>query len=415
MFKFTGQLGRFSTFGIYVGLFLAILGAKLILVDRFGTDVPFFDQWPAEGEIIFQPYFNGTLRLADFFAQHNEHRIFFTRALALGLLIFGGQWDARVQCIVNACIHSALLTAFYAFWHKRLAQSLRIALLILISLLTCLPLVWENTLCGFQSQFYLLIGFSLSAIWLLLNASPFSARWTLGVLSGLSAVVTMGSGFLCALPIALLLGVRMLKDKISCKRLIPSIAAAISIRGVGLLLRTAVPWHEPLHAKTISDFYNYFAHCLSWPLATERWPAFLFSLPWLTLAAGFFATFRRSSWNTDVEFVISGGIWVLLQTAAVTYARGAGSGFPANRYGDIFIVGLLFNFLAICLLFNQWRSLLRIPIISFGLLWSLVLIWACLHTNKDFRDNTLPAYKHDRLLYEQNVQAYMLTVDFSHL
>ncbi|MEO8502100.1 MAG: hypothetical protein ABI565_14365 [Vicinamibacteria bacterium] len=33
-------------------LFLTVVGVKLAVIDRFGTDLPYWDQWAKEGEMV---------------------------------------------------------------------------------------------------------------------------------------------------------------------------------------------------------------------------------------------------------------------------------------------------------------------------------------------------------------------------
>ena len=47
------------------------------------------------------PYSSGGLTWRQMFTLHNEHRIFFTRVLAMALVILNGQWDPHLQIVVN--------------------------------------------------------------------------------------------------------------------------------------------------------------------------------------------------------------------------------------------------------------------------------------------------------------------------
>jgi hypothetical protein len=51
-----------------------ILGSKFWLISVFGSPTPFEDQWDAEAAWLFKPYVEGTLRIGDLLAPHNEHR-----------------------------------------------------------------------------------------------------------------------------------------------------------------------------------------------------------------------------------------------------------------------------------------------------------------------------------------------------
>ena len=77
---------------------LLILAPSLligILIFKNGVDTPVLDEWDGTAP-LFEKMQDGTLGVADFFAQHNEHRIFFPRLIffALGRLT---QWDIRAE------------------------------------------------------------------------------------------------------------------------------------------------------------------------------------------------------------------------------------------------------------------------------------------------------------------------------
>ena len=117
---------------------------------------------------------------------HNEHRIFFTRLLALGLLMANGQWDPQLQQVVNTGLHAmtALVVAMM-FWRASDGRRLNLVVVFCAVLFT-LPFGWENTLAGFQSSFYLLLLFSVlslaltvkrvrSAAWFSAGSAPYPA------------------------------------------------------------------------------------------------------------------------------------------------------------------------------------------------------------------------------------------------
>src|SRR5215213_4173804 len=81
---------------VAIALFLLIWGAKLAVIDRFGSDVPFWDQWAKEGELTYAPWLERGEFWRNLFVPHNEHRIAPTLAVNLALVMISGQWDARV-------------------------------------------------------------------------------------------------------------------------------------------------------------------------------------------------------------------------------------------------------------------------------------------------------------------------------
>jgi len=66
-----------------------------ILIFRNGVDVPVLDEWDDTAP-LFEKVADGSLGFGDFYAQHNEHRIFFPRLIfvALGRLT---HWDIRAE------------------------------------------------------------------------------------------------------------------------------------------------------------------------------------------------------------------------------------------------------------------------------------------------------------------------------
>ena len=55
-----------------------------LLIFRNGVDTPFWDEWDGTAP-LFEKMAAGTLGFADFFAQHNQHRILFPRLIFFGL------------------------------------------------------------------------------------------------------------------------------------------------------------------------------------------------------------------------------------------------------------------------------------------------------------------------------------------
>src|SRR5215472_6657949 len=66
-----------------------------VLIFKNGVDTPVLDEWDGTAP-LFEKMADGTLGVADFFAQHNEHRIFFPRLIffALGRLT---HWNIRAE------------------------------------------------------------------------------------------------------------------------------------------------------------------------------------------------------------------------------------------------------------------------------------------------------------------------------
>ena len=238
----------------------------------------------------------------------------------------------------------------------------------------------------------------------------------------------MGSGLLIAAPLAAVAVLRLV-SKLSLRRdAFVLLLAAFFIGGVGTVLRTPTPWHDTLHAKTLTEFFLYFARCLSWPLPQYAWLAPVLWLPWLTLL---FLRLRSAlplspspplplSASPAADTLLAAGAWVLLQIAAVSFSRAGGGGLPASRYGDIAALGLIVSFLALAHLASFAPSLRspltpsrRLPFPALGVTWLAVTCVCVALATRDVLTGPLPDKKRESLASERSVQAFVLTDDYA--
>lgn len=348
MNRFRPTLALSTTSAVWlatVGLFTVIFAAKLAVLGRFGSDLPFWDQWAKEGELLFAPWIENGELWRNLFLPHNEHRIAPTLALNLALLELGGQWDARVQCLASAVLHASIGAAVFAWAARWMTGRWLAGLAGVLIAVAALPLAWDNVIGGFQSQFYFLIGFTVLALHRLLGCAAGSLGWWLGVFFAAAAIVSMGSGFLVGAPLVLIGLARWAHGHSrSWRALMPALCGAVIV-ATGFALRTPAPWHEGLQAQTPWELIRFATHCLAWPWTGQPLAAIALWLPWLILV---WIRVRDAAKADPVgDLILAVGGWALLQIAAVAYSRGAGGGMPANRYGDVFAMGVLASYAAI--------------------------------------------------------------------
>jgi len=391
-----------------LGMIAAIVGAKSYVIFHFGSDVPYSDQWGKEGGLIIAPYYEGKLKFGDFFVPHNEHRIAPTLALDLFWVACSGQWDARVECVANAFLAAAIAVGLAAFAWRTCGPGWGMALAWAGVGVGILPLVWENTLGGFQSQFYFLIGFSLVALRGLLEPrGARSAWWWLGLLCAGLAGVSMGSGFFCLLPVAgLMLARTWVRSRFSWGDLV-TLVFAVALAAVNWAWRGQAPWHESIHAHSLGQFLMMALRCLAWPC--PQWPA-LALLIWLPWIAFVISTWRRRHWVGDLgaEFIAGAGLWLLLQIAALAYSRGqAMGGMPSNRYGDISALSYPLNLLAGAVLVERAGRRRTGQGLVAG--WAAVLAVCAVGAALPQWRKMLPALRAQSQLCDNNLRAYVIT------
>ena len=416
-------LSRFATAALALGLFLAVWGAKLVAIDRYGSDLPYWDQWAKEGDHLLTPWFERHELWQNLFLPHNEHRIAPTLALNLALVAGGGQWDARVQCAASAALHAALATGLFLWALARLPRPWALAFGAVLLLAVAPPIAWENVLGGFQSQFYFLAGFTLLALGGLLSTPALSPRWCGGLACALLALVSMGSGLLLAAPLAAVAALRLVSKNSPRRDALLTLGAALALGALGAVLRTPTPWHDSLHAKTAAEFLLYAARCLAWPLPQHPWLAPLLWAPWFALLFLRVRSAFRSRLSTPssqlsalhastTDFLLAAGAWVLLQIAAVSFSRAGGGGLPASRYGDIAALGLIVAFAALAPLASAQPARRRTFAILGATALALVAVGVAVAT-RDVLAGPLPNKKQESLASERSVQAFVLTDDYA--
>jgi len=351
--------------------------------------------------------------------------------------------------VVNAAIHTAVMVMMVGYVLRAYSRGAAIAAGWLQLALVLTALDWENTLVGFQSQFYFLIGFSLVTIWGMIDPRGWAAaRWWCGLVCGGLAMISMGSGMMCFMPVVAIAAVRLgsrWAPKLSTKASEPSatqgnragwtgehslsgsgtlqafraepwipaaatLAVATAALLVGWLTRGRAPWDDALDAKHLSDFLLYFLHCLAWP--ARGWPglAALAWIPWV-----YFAISRFGRYSLRQELLLAVGLWVLLQIAAVSFYRGADGGYPADRYADIWIVGLVVNLLS-------WLEVARVvptrwlqPRSVLLAAWLLILATGSTVGGLSIWQTLLPSVSGRSRVYEEDVGLYLRTGDVTRL
>jgi hypothetical protein len=375
------------TFALSACLFLLIVAAKWATFDRFGSPMPDWDQWDAEGVELFIPWFENDHFLQHLFHPHNEHRVILTKLQNLALALISGQWDSRLEAVTNAMLHAALAVAFWEFGRRWMSAFWRPLLFLLIAALFGLPLAWQNVLGGFHSQQYWLIGLSFVAIAVLPFARLWTAAWWVGALAAVLSLGSMGSGFLAAVVVILVLAWQYWRGERRWGEMWPTAALMAALVLVGLLTRVEVDWHQKLKARTVHDFFFSIVHSLQWPWRDRHWAAAVLWVPWLLVAWRMLKTpsaphhfgqdrdqFASTAARASQTIVALGG-WVLVQIVATAYARGAGADYPASRYMDTLVFGATVNGVALGWLLTVGPTGRSVRIVRsvLGLAWLVTL------------------------------------------
>jgi hypothetical protein len=395
------------------GTFLLVFGSHAWVIARFGSWLPFWDQWDAEAFGLYIPWFDGTLTWARLAEAHNEHRVLLTKLVDLVLVVLNGEWDARLQTVVSAALHAWWAVLLVRWSVPYLGARVRVPIAIAIAFVCALPIGGENVLGGFQIQVFLLLLVSLHAVHGVSARAPFSRGAWMGIASAVLALGTMASGFTAAAAGFAVLVLRARRETARRAALLGQATILLAIVGAGWLLRVRVAHHESLAAHGLGEFLDTFVRAAAWPLPAARWPALVFLLPWTWVLVRAFRA--RRALEPFECWLIGAGVWSLLQLAAIAVARGGGEPFPP-RYAHLFCVSHLVNLIALGWLatsFTERRSRVRLALVAAA--WLAVLAVGLTKIASWELETALPRWRDAMRAYETSYVAYVERGDESAL
>jgi len=325
----------------YLVLAIFVIAAKYLVIYLFGNATPFWDQWDAEANQLYLPWIEGTYDWKQLFSPHNEHRILTTRLLALALLEIGGRvWNPILQMKVNAFLHVGAICLLVFYLNKAFSAGYRTALFLFAGALFVIPFGWENTLAGFQSQFYMLLLFSFMFLWGMSSYPSFSNPWWLGFLAGVLCPLTMASGALTMLSGGMILTVRRYwfgeRREVTISAMVLTFGAAL----LAIYFTPSVAGHAVLKADSLTGFLEALFKIMAWPASNNGVGLLFIQAPLLWLIGRFL--WKRSQVQAGLIFMLATTFWLYGQFASIAYGRVNGA--VSSRYLDLFAIGLVLNF-----------------------------------------------------------------------
>lgn len=402
----------------YWVLAIILMVAKFQLIAFYGNGTPFWDQWDAEADYLYRPWLEGHYDWQKFFSPHNEHRILTARVLALLLFELGGEkWNPLLQMKVNAVLHVGAICVLLYFLSKVIHGGYRTALFLFAGILFAIPFGWENTLAGFQSQFYLLLLFSFVFLWAMSMLPCFSVRWWMGLLAGVLSAFTMASGALTMLAGGLILLIRRYWFG---ERRAVALSAIVLILGVALLAihyTPTIPGHVTLKADSLFAFMKALVRIVAWPASQYGEGLFFIQVPLLVWVLHIL--WRRSDPSprpAGLVFILAMALWLYGQFVSIAYGRSTQALSP--RYLDLFAIGLMLNWAALLYLLasvpSDSRQLGARHVNSAIFLWLSVVAFGFIKSGpKLAEDLSFKARTGNE--QEKNVRNYLCSGDYSYL
>jgi hypothetical protein len=392
-------------------LFLIVLGAKLWVVQLYGTALPWWDQW-TEANVFFRPWVEGHLTIHDWFAAHNEHRIFFTRLLDLTVIQLNGRWEPMLQMTVNAFIHAGFACTLAFYLWDFLGRKNGWLVCSLLAPFFALPYGAENTTWAFNSQAYLMCLFALATLVGLGFGKTGGWRWWLGLTAAGMGLFTMAGGLLAPMAVAGLILLRAIKARRLGKEALITLAASLMIVALGVVAKVSMPEDAPLRAHSLLEFAAAFVRNLAWPFIGVPWMACFVPLPLVGLLVCYFRPgFQQLR---AAEFLLVLALWSLLQSAAIAYGRANyGGGIPASRYMDVLSFLVVAGTFAAVLLrqiwgtgtFSKWAA----PLLP--LVFITVILFSLVQVSQSVVDHFLIPTRLMSLNTEERINAFLTAGD----
>jgi len=387
-------------------LFLVVLGAKLWVVQLYGSPLPLWDQW-YEAERFFRPWTEGHLTWPAFFAPDNGHRIFFTRLLDLIVIRLNGRWEPLLQMTVNAFIHAAFACGLaVCLWNFSKRKNGWLVCFLLVPFFA-LPYAAENALWPMNSQQYFMSLAMLATLCGLGFGQPGGWQWNFGLAAAVMGLFTMASGLLAPVAVVGVAVLRAIKQRRMEKGNLITLCVCLAVIALGLALRATSDFDRSLRAHNLTEFAGALVRNLDWPFFRAPVMACLILLP---LALLLFSYLRPAFTETRAaEFLLALGLWSALQSAALAYGRANyGEVIPASRYMDVLNVLVIASLFASVWLSQAW------PRAGFagwiGTLWPLifagVICFGVCRISQIVVDNLLMPTRMMNLAAEERVETF---------
>jgi len=357
-----------------VSSLLIVLGFKLLLINEFNSITPYWDQWDAEGGGLYAPIIAGHFNPYVFISAWNEHRILFTRIISLAVFYGVGLWYPALEMVVNSFIHCAAVFAVVYLLTRSINVYVRGVAILVSTLIYIIPFDWENTLAGFQSEYYLLVLFSVLSVHMMSGAEAFSRIWLIGLALSVASYFNLASGALTAAASGAIMALQLVVG--SRQRTTREYAAVIICIAVSVIAVMGTPYSGEVTQYKVSSLYVFAMAVIdqaSYPFMAPY--GLLQYIPSLILVARVLTKKpRKSAYEWSALAII---VWLGSQIVAISYGRGNQLGaITSPRFTDVLLLGLSANLgVAFYLLQGFWSKYFRTRLGIAALFWRWLLVF----------------------------------------
>lgn len=394
-----------------LGLFIAVVGVKFWMINQYAAPIPLMDPWKQEGEDLYKPLVQGTFDWGHLFRPAKEHRILFYGLFCISIFKLNGQWDVFLQLAGNAITCALIATFLAAILYRALKREYLGAILVSLSIFFLLPMAWQSELMAMHIQYLFGLLFAIAAVWGM-GASPlWSAAWWVGTFCAAATLFTSGAGMLAAAAVAGMHLATVISERRITKGTVINLVASLAIVGAGLVMLVTAHAQRKGYAESPVAFLTAFAKNLSWPFPELYFLAAVFYLPLIVLAVLYLMGKAPPERTVVWKLLLGLGAFVVLNMAAIAYARGEGGQNPARRYFDFHVLGAVANTFGVLMLIELGGPARRKWLSVAAAVWGSLLLAGLLLESRDVWSYELPKTARDEREQVKNLKSYLATHD----
>jgi len=318
-----------ARFAPALALFLVVLGGRLWLIDRAGSDLPLWDQWWGDFVTVVAPVADGRFQIESLTRPHNEHRLLYPRLGTLALLKLSGRWEPREALVVSALTRAIGLTVVFLVLGAGQSRKTRVTLLCLLAALGALPVGVFNLLSGFQLPFFLGEPVAVLILMLLFRGGLTSGRVALAMCLLFLALLNLASVVITSLGAATVLGLQAVLRRGPIRKAV-AVAFVLCAFSVFAILTTPSP-STSYRARDIAEFARVFMQLAAWPFPEVPILGLLALVPPFLLLHRL-VTDREAPESSWFAFALCVTSWA--QQAAIALMRGSFGSITFPQYVD---------------------------------------------------------------------------------
>ncbi|MCF6286813.1 MAG: hypothetical protein L3K26_16730, partial [Candidatus Hydrogenedentes bacterium] len=230
----------------------------LAMYGRYALDMPYYDQW--ELVPLLEKLSDGSLRLGDLWAQHNEHRLIFPRLLML-FLAHLSDWNIYWELAANFILAVATWLCLCVLIRRssaRVHEGENGPVYMVMTLLVFSLSQWQNWFLGWQLQEFM----NVLAVVITLGCLTWQRYTTFGVAVAMASAIVATYSFANGIllwPIGVVLLVLQRKDRTG---LLFREMAAWVMMGVMVIASYLNGYQTPSYHAPLSDALAQPLHCV---------------------------------------------------------------------------------------------------------------------------------------------------------